>query len=297
MFFSDAAAVDADTLVVSAGVTEAEATAATSRLYVKLGGTWLRHDVTHDFITSVAHHHGLVCALGRHGLVTWVGEWERPLTPWRIRGRFREYVLTEAEARGPLERVRAVDGAFFACGRGGQFYRVQSGSWLRQERGLDPWRDNAFLDLDGFSRDDLYVVGLDGVAAHFDGSRWRYLHPPTRAHLYSVRCLSRGEVVVAGAEGTLLRGGRHGWRALRHDAPAESFWSVCRFGRRLYLASGPHGLQAYSRGTLSDVIPGAEHRLLAHRLDAAGDVLWSVGPRSVLRFDGTWSDVTVPDAS
>ncbi|QSQ19526.1 hypothetical protein JY651_29935 [Pyxidicoccus parkwayensis] len=292
VFFTDGVAVDADTLVVSAGLTDAPA----SRLYVKLAGTWLRHDVVDDFLISVAHHHGLVCALGRQGHVSWAGEWERPLTPWRIRGRFREYVITEAEARGPLERVRAVDGAFFACGRGGQFYRVQSGSWLRLERGLDPWRENAFLDLDGFARDDLYVVGMDGVAAHFDGSRWRYLHPPTRAHLYAVRCLSRGEVVVAGAEGTLYRGGRHGWRALQRGTTAESFWSICAYGQKLYLTSGLHGLHTYARGTFSDVTPGM-HRPLTHRLDAAGDVLWSVGPRSLLRFDGTtWSEPAGPDA-
>ncbi|WP_163995937.1 hypothetical protein [Pyxidicoccus caerfyrddinensis] len=288
--FSDGVAVDADTLVV--GATEGSA----SRIHLKLADTWLTHDVAHDSITSVAHHHGLVCALGRHGLVTWVGEWGRPLTPWRIRGRFREYVITEAEARGPLERVRAVDGAFFACGRGGQVYRVQSGSWLRLERGLDPWRENAFLDLDGVARDDLYVVGLDGVAAHFDGSRWRYLEPPTRAHLYAVRCLSRGEVVVAGAEGALFRGGRRGWRALRHGAPGESFWSICPFGRKLYLTSGLHGLHAYARGTFTNVTPGGAHRPLTHRLDAAGDVLWSVGPRSLLRFDGTaWSESAFPE--
>ncbi|MCP3138652.1 hypothetical protein [Pyxidicoccus xibeiensis] len=295
VFFSDGVALDADTLVVSAGFTETP-DAATSRLYLKFGDTWLAHEVAHDFITSVTHRSGVVCALGRNGLVKQVGEWGRPLTPRRVKGRFREYVITDAESRGPLERVRAVGDAFFACGWGGQLYRLESGGWRRLETGLDPGRDNDFLDLDGFASDDLYAVGLDGLAAHYDGSRWDYLKLPSRAHLHAVRCLPGGEVVVAGADGVLLQGSPRGWHLLETAGLRDDVWAICPFGRKLYLTAGTRGLHVYDGGTCSEVkVTGAENPPM-HRLDASGGVLWSFGPRNVLAFDGQhWSEAVCPD--
>ncbi|MFP2926108.1 hypothetical protein ACLESO_12980 [Pyxidicoccus sp. 3LG] len=295
VFFSDGVAVGSDALVVGAGFTGAPE-AATSRIYLKLGDTWLSHEVAHDFITSVAHQHGVICALGRNGLVKQVGEWGRELTPGRVRGRFREYVITDAEERGPLERVRAIGGAFIACGWGGQVYRLRAGTWSRMEPGLDPERENDFMDLDGFASDDLYAVGLDGVAAHFDGTRWRYLELPTSAHLHSVRCLPGGEVVVAGAEGVLLQGNRSGWRRLKAGALQEDLWAVCPFGGKLFLASGERGLHAYYRGTCAEVEVAGGVRPQPHRLDASGDVLWAIGSRSLMSFDGKqWVEALCPD--
>jgi len=294
VFFSDGVALRDDTIVVAAGFTE-DPEAATSRIYLKFGEEWLAHEVEHDFIVSVSHHDGVLFAVGRNGLVKHVGQAGVDLTADRVRGRFKTFMLTEATARGHLSRVRAVAGSFYACGWGGQIYRLGANNWTKVECGLDDKRDDDFLDIDGTAPNDLYVAGLNGAAAHFDGTRWRYLDLPTNAHIYGVKCLSADDVVLCGSDGVLLRGNHRAGFNLIDPGIDANFWSMTVFGGKLYMAYGDNGLYAYSQGVFSEV-KIAKKNPLTHRLDATGNTLWSFGSGSIQCFDGQkWTEAVCPD--
>lgn len=48
--------------------------------------------------------------------------------------------------------------------------------------------------MDGSSSDDIYVVGLGGYMAHFDGVTWTRIDLPVYEHLEWVRCYGTDEV-------------------------------------------------------------------------------------------------------
>ena len=250
VFFSDGAAISAESIAVCGGFTEAPE-AAVSRIYLKLDATWLAHDVDKDFIVSVAYRDGVLFAVGRNGLVKTVGVRGSSFIPKNVKGRFRSYQVRECDDHGHLARVRAIGDDFFACGWGGQVYRLANDSYQKVDQGIDSLRDDTFLDIGGSTSNDIYAVGMDGLIAHFDGRRWSYLDSPTNNHLFSMRCLSSAEIVVVGANGTLLHGNKKGWQSLGDDAPREAGHGVLPDGRRALAVRErrvvvPHGADEYA---------------------------------------------------
>src|SRR6185369_14121834 len=62
----------------------------------------------------------------------------------------------------------------------------------------------------GSAPDDVWVVGADGLALHFDGAAFTRVETGTRAALWAVNGTGRGDVWAAGDGGTVLHltGGR-----------------------------------------------------------------------------------------
>jgi hypothetical protein len=294
VFFSDGIALNGDDIVVAAGFTAAP-TAATSRIYLKFGKKWLAHEVPDDFIVSVAHADGVLFGLGRNGLVKTVGRKGKALTAAGVSGKFSQYTIADSEARGQLTRVRAIGAEFYACGWGGQVYRLAQGSAQLIDQGIDPKEDDTLLDMDGASGTDMYAAGLGGVLLHFDGSQWTYLDSPTNNHLFAVKCLARADILLCGAHGGLYRGNRSGWKFIGDAGIDENFWSICKLAGSIYIAYGNRGLFRFSRGVFKDVSFGLPFKPRTHRLDVAEN-LWSFGSDHILELVGkTWHEAVCPD--
>jgi len=294
VFFSDGIALSNDDIVVAAGFTE-DPEAATSRIYLRFDDEWLAHEVEHDFIVSVAHHDGVLYGVGRNGLIKQVGKPGVALTADRVAGKFQTFTLSDAENRGHLSRVKGIEDQFYVCGWGGQFYQLGHKKWTRLEKGLDPKRDDDLLTLDGSDADNLYVGGLNGMAAHYDGTRWHYLDLPTNAHINEVRCLGPDDFLLCGSDGCLLRGNHRGWLDLSNPDIDANFWSTSVYGGKLFIAYGDNGLYVHDKGAFTDVKIARKnpHTL---RLDSTRDVLWSFGSDSLQRFDGKkWTEAMCPD--
>jgi hypothetical protein len=294
VFFSDGIAVEDDIIVVAAGFTEAPE-ARTSRIYLKFFDEWLAHEVEHDFITSVAYQNGVVFALGKNGLVKTVGNKGMRLTSKSVRGKFRDFLIEPAEERGQLQRVKGIADDFYACGWGGQIYKLSADSWSSFEQGLDPKREDDFLDIDGSSASDLYVVGMNGTVAHFDGLSWQYVDLPTNSHIFSVKCLAADDVVLVGSNGCLFRGNNQRWLDLTDPENGTNLWAVSVLNGELYISYGDNGLCTFKLEKFAD-IRIANKNPLTHRLDATRTALWSFGSNQLFKFDGKiWIESVCPD--
>lgn len=223
--------------------------------------------------------------------------------------------VTSSDARrwGRMTHLRPIGERLYACGDGGQVYRREggafgAGTWEHLDPSLlqDPEaRAQALLDaptspaadhkiywsINGPREDELYVCGARGTILAWDGSSFVTLPPVTDAALVNILVEDEDRIWICGRNGTLLRGNRHaGFRPAAVSARRQLFTSMTLFQGKLYLASAanPRGLFVYERGRIQQVWSGTLKPDIqdVHTVDAAGGMLWVVGTKDVLRFDG-----------
>lgn len=200
---------------------------------------------------------------------------------------------------GYLSCIRVIDGELFACGYRRQVHRRERRGWklvsraILDDRKKGPWR--GFEAVDGYAADDLYAVGDDGEIWHFDGKSWRSCASPTDRHLADVRCLDDG-VWICGDGGVVLRGDKRGWKVVWSDPePAEEWWAIERFRGDVYVA-GASFLGVLRKGRIAAVDTGVKGSLTAGTLHEKDGLLWSIGAKHVLSFDGKkWKEHVCPE--
>lgn len=147
----------------------------------------------------------------------------------------------------------------------------------------------------GCAADDVWAVGRDGGAHHWNGTAWSTVATGSRADLFTVLCLSAGEVWVAGRTGTLLRwdgtrfaavpsGTRGDITGLSSDG-AGGIWSA---------VDQPDGILRRDHGRWTVLAtPVRSHSVRSvHAL--APDQVWAVG-EGAWRWDGTrWNSSGAP---
>ncbi|MDE2048718.1 MAG: hypothetical protein KGJ44_09935 [Betaproteobacteria bacterium] len=294
MFFTDGVAIDDGNLILSAGYSDAPE-AMSSRIYLNFGDWWGVHEVSNDFIVSIAYKNGVLFAIGKNGLVKTVGRQGEVLNRESIKGKFRNYTVKAAESIGHLTQVRAVAHEFFAVGWGGQVYRLFADSYETLEVGVQNIDEQDLLDIDGFSNDQLYAVGLNGALLYYDGRTWLHEDAPTNAHFYAVRCLPNGVVMLAGSNGTLYSG-RHGlWKRIDTDMDGN-FWSIQDFHDAVYLSYGDNKLFEYKNDVLQEMKVDLLRNTHTNKLTRSANLLWSIGSDCIAQFDGrAWQRRYCPD--
>jgi hypothetical protein len=158
---------------------------------------------------------------------------------------------------------------------------------------------NVLSCIDGNHEQDIYVVGMEGVAFHFDGGKWRRLRLPTNAHLHWVRCYGPDEVYICGNDGTLLQGSaRKGFRDVGGGQDNPTWWCLAKFRDKVYL-SAMEGLFAWDGQNIAPVETGLEPEPETWQLDTSligGEALWSFGVKDLVWFDGKqWQRLHHPD--
>jgi hypothetical protein len=109
--------------------------------------------------------------------------------------------------------------------------------------------------------------------------------------LVDVCCGGDGMVYACGREGLLLKGRNQSWQILDLGEMNQDIWSLAWFEGRLYLST-MYRLFKLEGNTLAAVDTGSEHPKTCYRLSAADGVLWSIGGKDVLAFDGkTWTRI------
>jgi len=188
-----------------------------------------------------------------------------------------------SKKRGPLRSVRAIDGVPFAVGMGGVVFRQdQPDRWVRNDDGIP--KTQHLESIDGFSTDDIYAVGRKGIIWHLNEGVWRHVVSPTNVILTSVCCASDGNVYACGLQGTLLRGREDEWQATEQQDTDADLWDVNWFKGKLYVS------------TMTDVYEldgnelkyafGEDKPKTAYHLSSTDEVLWSIGGRDIMAFDG-----------
>jgi hypothetical protein len=121
--------------------------------------------------------------------------------------------------------------ALAACGDGGA---AKGGAEPVRWQVVFEAQPGALLRAWGPSADDVYVVGADtgdgSVVLHFDGERWRRLHPGTHGTLWWVQGVGPDDVRMVGDHGLALRytpsTGRFEARPTGTDARLFGVWGA-----------------------------------------------------------------------
>ncbi len=251
--------------------------------------------------------------LGSQGAVHFVRGSTREVRTERLPGAG----LVDGNFGGLMTNIREIGGQLWACGQNGQVYRrLGVDGWRRNDEGIrvqvnpaeyGPDRISEMLEvmstapmlscIDGTGDNDVYVVGLQGFLAHFNGTAWAKIELPVDEHLEWVRCVDNDEVWVCGHNGTLLKGNaRSGFKSVSGLDDHQTFVCLAKFDGSVYL-SAEEGLFLYNGKSITSVKTKLKPELQdAWRLDHVDGVMWSIGVTDLARFDGKkWTRVDHPD--
>jgi hypothetical protein len=198
--------------------------------------------------------------------------------------------------RGFMRSVRAIEGVAFAAGMMRQVYkRDGANSWSAIDQGMRAPKDAkvcGFESIDGFSQKEIYAAGYRGEIWRYDGKTWRQIDSPTNLVLSNLICAGDGKVYACGQEGLLLRGRKDAWEVVEHDSTKQDLWGLAWYDGRLFLASTKQVFTLEKGDELQRVRMGEDTPLTAYHLSTADGILWSVGAKDVMAFDGTsWSRI------
>lgn len=201
------------------------------------------------------------------------------------------------KTRGPLREVRGIAGGrAYAVGTCRQVYRRDTpDNWVCIDKTAQTHHgeitDTCFESIDGFSENDMYCVGWEGEVWHFNGKNWSQIDSPTNLTLFKVRCCSDGYVYACGQMGIILRGRNEDWEIIEHEATNDNLRGMQWFQDQLYLSSSKK-VYKLDGSDLLEVDFGLDPPLTAHHLSAREDVMWSIGAKDVMQFDGgRWSRI------
>ena len=201
----------------------------------------------------------------------------------------------DPKKRGPLREIRGIaNGRAYAVGTCRQAYvREDEDQWRCIDQsaqvGDTPITDTSFESIDGYSEQEIYAVGWEGEIWQYDGAVFTQRNSPTRLALHKVRCAPDGFVYACGQLGTLLRGRHDQWEMIGHDSTQDDLWGMEVFDGQLYVSSN-HGVYRLEDGTLQPVDFGDDVPRTCYHLSAADGIMWSIGPKDVMQFDGvTWT--------
>ena len=323
VYFLDAVCIDPDWLYLATQLDSLDSaeTAHTrmSVLDMTQPNRWGYHDYEDNIVSVHAYRSAKeelpdgsrYAALGQHGTVHF-NERNTPTFKEAIPGAG----MLDGNFGGLMNHLRLIGGQLWACGQHGQVYRrVGRDDWRRADEGirvlvnpaehaddmegmLEKMANAPMLScIDGSSSGDVYVVGMQGYMAHFDGDRWARIDLPVDEHLEWVRCYGPDEVWVCGYNGTVLRGSaRQGFKSLSGLDDHQTFVCLTKFNDAVYLCA-EEGLFIWNGKSLAEVRTKLKPELQdSWRVDQVDGVLWSVGVTDVARFDGkSWARVGHPD--
>jgi hypothetical protein len=204
--------------------------------------------------------------------------------------------LYTPEKRGYLETIKNINDQLFVCGYGRQVYQKINEQWVSiAEDILTKKTGTGFFDIDGTSAFDIYGVGWNGEIYYYNGLVWEKENSPTKEHLASVKCLNKNEIWICGNNGIVLFGSRNNWKAI-HDKNYQNNWySIEEFNNRIYIAG--NNILAYIDGeNIKPVETGLNKKFTTHKLHAKDGLLWSIGEKDILTYDGkSWEELLHPD--
>ena len=190
--------------------------------------------------------------------------------------------------RGPLRHVRCIGDRAYAVGMNRQVYRRDGvNQWNLIDHGVRPENDvvAGFESVDGFSEVDIYAVGYEGEIWHYNGSVWNRIESPTNQILNDVCCSENQKVYACGRLGLLLQGRFDQWEIIAHNSLTEDIWSLAWFNDELYVAT-MRSLCVLRGGQLVPVVFGEDVPSSFFHLTTTKGVLWSIGKKDVMAFDG-----------
>ena len=208
----------------------------------------------------------------------------------------REGKPDSPENRGMMRGLATIDGKAYAVGMQRQVYRRDgANTWTCIDALARPaQRDEtvySFEGIGGFSAKEIYAAGRRGEIWRYDGTAWTQQDSPTNVILTRVCCAGDGNVYICGRAGTLIRGQRDRWDVIDHFATKDDFWGISWYNDHLYVST-MNDVYRLEGDKLMRLDFGEDKPSSFLTLSAADGVLWSIGPKDVMSFDGkAWTRI------
>lgn len=193
--------------------------------------------------------------------------------------------VDRADKVGPFRSVQNICGKAYAVGMDRLAYRRDGHNlWTRLDNGLPPGGN--LEAIHGFAEDDIYAVGWAGEIWHFNGWQWSQNSTPTNVILTGVCCAGDGKVYCCGQKGTLIVGRGEEWDLIPQPDTQADLWDVEWFKGKLYISTM---MVVYALVTNRLVLVGfgKEEVETAYHLSSVDGVMWSIGQKDVLAYDGS----------
>lgn len=197
--------------------------------------------------------------------------------------------------RGPLRGVRAIGSHTYCVGMDRQAYRREApGKWVSLTSGIPAVDEDevvGFEAVDGFAESEIYACGWDGEIWQCDGANWIERNSPVNTVLVDLCCGDDGHVYACGRNGVLVRGRGDLWEVVDLAGFSEDLWSLAWYKGKLYVATMDHVL-TLDAGGLKPINMGNDRASTCYDLVLGSGMLWSVGAKDVMSFDGkNWSRI------
>lgn len=201
----------------------------------------------------------------------------------------------DGRPRHALRGIRAIGGRAYVVGMDRQAYRREGvGLWVPIDRGARPAPGGpvvGFEAVDGFAENEIYAVGWDGAIWSYDADHWSELPSPTNLVLSDVCCAGDGLVYACSRRGGLIRGRGQRWEVVENSITSDDIWSLAWYREKLYFST-MRGVYALEGDAIVPVAMGADPPATCFNLSTRDGVLWSIGAKDVMAFDGeTWTRI------
>ncbi|HFI7121154.1 TPA: hypothetical protein ACGR7Q_004820 [Escherichia coli] len=202
----------------------------------------------------------------------------------------------DGPSRGTITRIRRINGRlYFISYYHGVGYRIGPNEWQslcmnlpapRDENEADEMMDDLELeDIDGFSFDDLYLVGCKGHVWHFDGKEWIKVAFPSNIYLKSVCCAGDGFVYIGGQSGVIFKGRGDKWVKIHDGSYSLPFKDIVWHANKIWCTSD-YGLWNIENNKIITANAPAEITICSGNLSVADGVMLLAGLYSAAFHDG-----------
>ena len=146
--------------------------------------------------------------------------------------------------------------------------------------------NKSFVDVDGFSPDDLYVIAGAGRVWHFDGTKWSAVAFPSNMELYSICCAGDGYVYIGAQSGSVFRGRDNEWTLLVRETLTLPFKDIVWHAGKVWLTSD-YGLWNLIDGKLVEAdLPSSDIKVCAGNLSVGDGEMLMAGTHGAAVHDG-----------
>ncbi|HED5893881.1 TPA: hypothetical protein R5R88_004491 [Salmonella enterica] len=140
-------------------------------------------------------------------------------------------------------------------------------------------------DIDGFSHDDLYVVGGKGNVWYFSGAEWERINFPSNVYLETVCCAGDGFVYIGGQSGILFKGRENKWSKISAGGYSLPFEDIVWHAGKVWCTSD-YGLWCLDGDTLVPADLPSEIAVAAGHLSVGDGVMLMAGMYGAAWHDG-----------
>ncbi|MEC9745026.1 hypothetical protein RCT75_06105, partial [Escherichia marmotae] len=140
-------------------------------------------------------------------------------------------------------------------------------------------------DIDGFSYDDLYIVGGKGNVWHFSGTEWERINFPSDVYLETVCCAGDGYVYIGGPSGTLFKGRGNQWEKISAGGYSLPFEDIVWHAGKVWCTSD-YGLWCLDDEYLIPAVLPSEISVAVGHLSVGDGVMLMAGMYGAAWHDG-----------